>query len=87
MIQGMEQVLQNINRLNRNLESVIAVSTRTDCTSLGRISPADSFITRLGMNSGLWKLYGLNLRTLWDGRKRRVKRAAMAMGIAMGSGK
>jgi hypothetical protein len=24
--QGMEQVLQNINRLNRNLESIIAVS-------------------------------------------------------------
>jgi hypothetical protein len=35
MFQGMEQVLQNINRLNRNLESVIAVSTRTDCTLLG----------------------------------------------------
>lgn len=27
--QGMEQVLQNINRLNRNLESVIAVSFNT----------------------------------------------------------
>lgn len=27
--QGMEQVLQNMNRLNRNLESVIAVSFST----------------------------------------------------------
>jgi hypothetical protein len=35
LFQGMEQVLQNINRLNRNLESVIAVSTAIDCTLLG----------------------------------------------------
>lgn len=33
-MQGMEQVLQNINRLNRNLESVISV-----CPSIGLICP------------------------------------------------
>ncbi|BCS29551.1 uncharacterized protein APUU_71121A [Aspergillus puulaauensis] len=34
---GMEQVLQNINRLNRNLESVISV-----CSSISLIYPIQS---------------------------------------------
>lgn len=72
--QGMEQVLQNINRLNRNLESVIAVrfTTRT-----GRASTND--IIRWAMNLDLWKLSGPSLRISWAGLKNKARRLAMAM--------
>lgn len=76
----MEQVLQNMNRLNRNLESVIAVnfSIGTGKTHLLIV------VIRWAMNLDLWKLSGPSLRTLWAGLKNKARRLAMAMAMESG---
>lgn len=62
----MEQVLQNINRLNRNLESIIAVSS---IETNGSLKSVNNVIHRSAMSSVPSKLSGHNLRTSWTALK------------------
>lgn len=83
VLQGMEQVLQNINRLNRNLESIIAVSSLSRLfisSQLTHINPLALPLHRSATNSAPSRRYGRNSRTSWAGtRKKRARVARNAM--------
>lgn len=68
----MEQVLQNINRLNRNLESIISVRPSYVVQFLYRlIDDRRANARRSGMSLARSRLYGRSLRILWGGRRKK----------------
>lgn len=79
----MEQVLQNINRLNRNLESIITVGIMASCIAFYDRLTDD---TRSETNSVLSRPSGLSLRTSWA-RLRRPKKAVKGSGRSAGRAK
>ena len=77
----MEQVLQNMNRLNRNLESIITVRTTIPNQTQTRTK-----ISRWATNSAPSRRYGRNSRISWAARmklRRGSGRAARAQSRGM----
>lgn len=78
----MEQVLQNMNRLNRNLESIITVPPPRPFAT--RHWTQWLMMTRLAMNLALSRLFGHNLRISWVDLRKNSRKPVKGSGRSVG---